>query len=64
MVPERGMADHLLSLFASVLVGYNETNHELLFVESWAGLKFPRRMRTEELEATAYLTKFVLFVWD
>ena len=43
-------------LHASVLVGFNADNNELLFVESWAGLGFPRRMRVEEMEATAYLT--------
>lgn len=43
-------------LHASVLVGFNDANREMLFVESWAGLGFPRRMRAEELAATAYLT--------
>ena len=43
-------------LHASVVVGYNLTRQELLFVESWAGMKIPRRMRTEEMSATAYLT--------
>lgn len=38
---------------ASVVVGYNDERNEVLFLESWAGLDFPRRMRAEELEATA-----------
>ena len=48
--------DENAPLHASVLVGYNDKNRELLFLESWDGLNFPRRMRAEELEATAYLT--------
>ena len=43
-------------LHASVVVGYNPTRSEVHFVESWAGMKIPRRMRTEEMAATAYLT--------
>ena len=43
-------------LHASVIVGYNPTRQELLFVESWAGMDIPRRMRAEEMSATAYLT--------
>ena len=43
-------------LHASVIVGYNPTRSEVLFVESWAGMKIPRRMRIEEMAATAYLT--------
>ena len=43
-------------LHASILVGYNDTNRELLFLESWSGKDTPRRMRAEELDATAYLT--------
>jgi hypothetical protein len=38
---------------ASVVVGFNDEHNEVLFLESWAGLDFPRRMRAEELEATA-----------
>lgn len=38
---------------ASVIVGYNDGHNEVLFLESWAGLDVPRRMRAEELEATA-----------
>jgi hypothetical protein len=43
-------------LHASVIVGYNADRSEVLFVESWAGMKIPRRMRAEEMAATAYLT--------
>ena len=43
-------------LHASVLVGFNDKNRELLFVESWAGMDIPRRMRAEEMAETAYLT--------
>ena len=43
-------------LHASVIVGYNPERREVLFVESWAGMNIPRRMRVEEIEATAYLT--------
>ncbi|MEE2624116.1 MAG: C39 family peptidase, partial [Verrucomicrobiota bacterium] len=48
--------DDKAPLHASVIVGYNATRQEVLFVESWAGLDIPRRMRTEEMSATAYLT--------
>jgi hypothetical protein len=43
-------------LHASVLVGYHDGRREFLFLESWSGRDSPRRMRAEELEATAYLT--------
>jgi hypothetical protein len=43
-------------LHASVIVGYNPDHSEVLFIESWAGMDIPRRMRAEELAATAYLT--------
>ena len=43
-------------LHASVIVGYNPKRREVLFVESWAGMNIPRRMREEEMTATAYLT--------
>lgn len=43
-------------LHASVVVGYNQDRREVLFLESWAGMDTPRRMRAEELAATAYLT--------
>lgn len=43
-------------LHASVLVGYNDERREFHFLESWSGRDIPRRMRTEELEATAYLS--------
>lgn len=42
-------------LHASVIVGYNADRQEILFVESWAGMKI-RRMRAEEMRATNYLT--------
>ena len=48
--------DHKSPLHASVVVGYNPSRTEVLFVESWAGMKIPRRMRAEEMAATAYLT--------
>ncbi|MGB0775022.1 MAG: C39 family peptidase [Akkermansiaceae bacterium] len=38
---------------ASVIVGFNDERKEVLFLESWAGQSIPRRMRYEELEATA-----------
>ena len=38
---------------ASVIVGFNDKRKEVLFMESWAGQSVPRRMRYEELEATA-----------
>lgn len=38
---------------ASVIVGFNDQRKEVLFLESWAGQSVPRRMRYEELEATA-----------
>ena len=48
--------DDKAPLHASVIVGYNATRQEVLFVESWAGMDIPRRMRAEEMSATAYLT--------
>ena len=48
--------DDKAPLHASVIVGYNAPRQEVLFVESWAGVDIPRRMRTEEMSATAYLT--------
>lgn len=38
---------------ASVIVGYNDERKEVLFLESWKGMTKPRRMRYEEMEATA-----------
>ncbi|MFK7909520.1 MAG: C39 family peptidase [Akkermansiaceae bacterium] len=38
---------------ASVIVGFNDERKEVLFLESWAGVTSPRRMRYEEMEATA-----------
>ncbi|MCP5534075.1 MAG: hypothetical protein H7A49_14675 [Akkermansiaceae bacterium] len=43
-------------LHASVLTGYHDERREFLFLESWSGRDKPRRMRAEELAATAYLT--------
>jgi len=43
-------------LHASVIVGYNDARREFHFLESWSGRDTARRMRAEELEATAYLT--------
>ena len=48
--------DSRAPLHASVIVGYNAERREILFLESWAGMKTPRRMRAEEMAATAYLT--------
>ncbi|WP_193210625.1 hypothetical protein [Luteolibacter marinus] len=42
-------------LHASVLVGYHAERKEFLFLESWTGRDKPRRMRAEELAATADL---------
>ncbi len=43
-------------LHASVLTGYHGERREILFLESWSGRDIPRRMRIEEMAATAYLT--------
>ena len=43
-------------LHASVLTGYHPERREILFLESWTGKDTPRRMRIEEMAATAYLT--------
>lgn len=43
-------------LHASVLTGYHDARREFLFLESWSGRDTPRRMRVEEMAATAYLT--------
>jgi hypothetical protein len=43
-------------LHASVLTGYHDQRREILFLESWSGRDIPRRMTTEEMAATAYLT--------
>lgn len=43
-------------LHASVLTGYHDARREFLFLESWTGHDTPRRMRMEEMTATAYLT--------
>ena len=43
-------------LHASVLTGYHDQRREILFLESWSGKDLPRRMRIEEMAATAYLT--------
>lgn len=40
---------------ASVIVGYHAGRREFLFLESWTGKDKPRRMRAEELAATATL---------
>jgi hypothetical protein len=42
-------------LHASVVVGYNPDRKEVLFLESWTGRDKPRRMRVEEMAATANL---------
>lgn len=48
--------DEEAPLHASVLTGYHDERREFLFLESWSGREKPRRMRAEELAATAYLT--------
>lgn len=47
-------------LHASVLTGFDPESREVFFLESWSGRDKPRRMRFEEMEATAYLT----FIFD
>lgn len=48
--------DDQAPLHASVLTGYHPERREFLFLESWSGRDVPRRMRFEEMAATAYLT--------
>jgi hypothetical protein len=48
--------DQKAPLHASVIVGYHAQRGEFLFLESWTGNDHPRRMRTAEMEATAYFT--------
>lgn len=48
--------DEKSPLHASVLTGYHPERREFLFLESWSGEDTPRRMRAEEMAATAYLT--------
>ncbi|WP_396263166.1 hypothetical protein [Haloferula sp. A504] len=43
-------------LHASVLTGFDGARNEVFFLESWTGRDRPRRMRFEEMAATAYLT--------
>lgn len=43
-------------LHASILTGYHMERGEFLFLESWSGRDKPRRMRSEELAATTYLS--------
>lgn len=37
---------------ASIIVGYNDGRSEVIFLESWEGLKAPRRMPVSEMKAT------------
>ncbi|MGB0144851.1 MAG: hypothetical protein ACPGAP_08770, partial [Akkermansiaceae bacterium] len=37
---------------ASIIVGYNDSRSEVIFLESWEGLKAPRRMPVSEMKAT------------
>ncbi|BDS05137.1 hypothetical protein NT6N_01770 [Oceaniferula spumae] len=59
LLPEPDTADRATwpgdehPVHASVIVGFNDKRKEVLFIESWAGQSVPRRMRYEELEATA-----------
>ena len=41
---------------ASVITGYNEERGEVIFMESWGEHTRGRRMRSEEMEATSYMT--------
>jgi hypothetical protein len=43
---------------ASIINGYNTKRRELIFTESWSEATRNRRMRTEEMEATAYLAYY------
>lgn len=42
------------SSHASIITGFNEQRDEVLFTESWGEASRNRRMRIEEMEATAY----------
>lgn len=44
---------------STVITGYNEKRREIIFTESWTEKERNRRMRIEELEATAYYTFFL-----
>jgi hypothetical protein len=46
---------------ASVVNGYNEKRHEVIFTESWGEQVRNRRMRIEELEGTSYLAYYPHF---
>ncbi len=46
---------------ASVVNGYNEKRHEVIFTESWGENVRNRRMRIEELEGTSYLAYYPHF---
>ena len=48
--------DENAPLHASVLTGFDPEKREVFFLETWSGKDTPRRMRFEEMEATAYLT--------
>jgi hypothetical protein len=43
---------------ASIINGYNTKRRELIFTESWSEATRNRRMRTEEMEATAYVAYY------
>ena len=43
---------------ASIINGYNAKRREVIFSESWSETARHRRMRTEELEGTAYLAYY------
>jgi len=46
---------------ASVVNGYNERRHEVIFTESWGEQTRNRRMRIEELEGISYLAYYPHF---
>ena len=43
---------------ASLINGYNAKRREIIFTESWNEAARDRRMRAEEMEATAYLAYY------
>jgi hypothetical protein len=45
-----------MSAHASVITGVNKKRDEVIFTESWGENNRNRRMRAEEMEATAYVT--------
>lgn len=48
--------DEKSPLHASVIIGFNDTRKEVIFLESWAGQSQARRMSVNEMQKTTYLT--------